>query len=276
MRVSHLMAGVAVATVLVATGFAAGATGVVQLTHAEKAATISPVAVPYVACPERVALGVFHGGDRVFVTARTESSDWVQVRDPWSPDARVWVRSQAVRPDASLADLPVADCALPADLGTVVPTSEPATTEPGTTAEVTTTTAPTSTAPPSTVPSSETTAPPAGDNKPPSIGPVTADTTLIYENASSCLPGPFVARLTVPVNAPGSGVASVAATWAVGTATGSAPVSGSGVWTVTLGPFQSSTLAGGSAPVVVTISATDRAGNVAQLTDRSVVLRDCG
>lgn len=274
MRVSHLVAGVAVATALVVAGFAAGATGVVQLTHAEKAATISPVAVPYVACPDRVALGVFHGGDRVFVTARTESSDWVQVRDPWSPDTRVWVRSQAVRPDASLADLPVADCMLPADLGTVVPTSEPPTTEPGTTAEVTTT-APPSTGPPSSTSSSETTSP-AGDRTPPAIGPVTADPTLIYENASSCLPGPFVARLTVPVSDAGSGVASVAATYSVGTATGSAPISGAGVWTVTLGPFPSSTLAGGSASVVVTISATDRAGNVAQLTDRSVVLRDCG
>lgn len=196
--------------------------------------------VPFAACPGGGTLGELHRGDRVLATARDESGDWFQVRDPRDLDARVWVRAPYVVPDEDVADLPVAGCE---DRGTVAFGAAP-------TSTTTTTT--------TTVPGSTTTTAP-GDTTPPDIGTITATPTTIYDSPCS-LATTSVVRVSVTDTA---GVAEVRIAWAIQSGPAGSKLASlvSGEYQATIGPFPAPVGPTLPKPVGLTVTAKDAFGN---------------
>jgi len=262
----------ALAAVCALTGVALGATGVVDVTHEHREVVLPHGVAPYSTCPATPALGWFHGGDRVYATGRDDSGDWIQVRAPFDVTARVWVRRKGVDPDRTFAKLPVVAC---------VTTSTTTTVSTTTSTSVPTTGTSSSTAPSSTSTTVAATAVPTttrpSDTKPPIIGTPVVDPPRIHEDVPDCAVFPHTATVTVRVVDTDSGVADVVLGWSVGDTTHSVRMTASGdTWSAKVGPFPGSTLAGGEAPISLSITARDRAGNMAIRADASVMLRDCG
>jgi hypothetical protein len=217
-------------------------------------------------CPEGPFAGTLHGGDRVFATARDASGHWLELRDPHSPNARVWVEARYVEPDGDTADLEVASCE---------PRGEVTFAQ-----DVTTT----------TTPSDDDSGNDGsggggggggGDTTGPSITAVGANPTQIWEqnfagNPGSCNGDPNLklqSTVSAQVADP-SGVASVTMSWSVATTSASKPMTGGGAYSAILGPFPDTTISGAPAPIAVTITARDGVGNT-RTASTSVILNDC-
>src|SRR5690606_29112821 len=148
-------------------------------------ATITGGGLPYYLCPATAEAGEVHDGDRVLVTGVDESGNWLEIRDPQSLEARVWVQREYVDPDRDL-DVPVAPCALEVGRFDRLASAEETTTTTTTTTtlpdeETTTTTTTTTT----TVPSTTTTTAPATTT---STAPTTTTTTAA--------PAPVIGTIT--------------------------------------------------------------------------------
>lgn len=240
-------------------------------------------------CPDGGLRGTALPGDRVYVTGRNETGDWLELRDPRNQTNRAWVPADAVDPDA-VGDVPVVPCSpaveLVAGVATTSTTSTTVaetttTTVPATTTTVAPTTVPVSTpltpkptVPPTAPPTVPPTAPPTvpatipptvpptvpptlpPDTQKPTLSPATASPDTVFQAAGCNL----TSTITVTAN-DNVGVSSVRGTWK--------GVSGSpkefakgkaNTWTMTFGPFTGLPL-GFHQAIQISIVARDAAGN---------------
>jgi hypothetical protein len=238
----------------------------------------------------------YTAGSRVYAIARSESGDWIQVRDLTSPDQIVWVAASDVELDADLSALPISECpafdgvvALGATtttldtttttLGdtttTTVPdtTTTPGGTTPTTVAGTTPTTVATTT--PTTVATTTTTAAP--DTTPPTIGSKSATPDAIWEEDSfviTCLPPRTDRQSTISaVVTDNLAVTSVTAAWSDPDGSQNVAMSAVGSnYTTTFGPYPAgewdplSLDPGFDHFVTITITARDAAGNKSSTT----------
>lgn len=224
-------------------GAVLGLTGGLDLVG-EPARIASAGTASYYDCPDGEILGEVTRGDRVYITARDGSGEWVQVRSPNAVEARAWMRGLHVLPDESLDALPVLACGVPVaaviESATTSTTTVPDTTTSSTTSTTTSSTTTTSTSSTTTIPpTTTTTTVPAA----PSVGTVAALEDPIWESYDGedvCLFDPNLPATTVisaVVSAP-AGVQSVTLNWSVDDEFGSIPMSLSGgQYRATLGPF---------------------------------------
>jgi hypothetical protein len=226
-------------------------------------------AVPYSDCPAAGSqAGELHRGDRILATARTQSGEWLQVRDPRDLSGRVWVPARFIVPDDTTSDLPVGDCAAVAAAGAPSGEGGPPTTAKGsapTTAPGTPTTAKGSTpTPASGAPTTAGGAPPSTaaavvDNAPPKIGAASATPSTVYD--SPCNGQAVTAIVGVGVSDV-SGVAEVKIAWQIGSSSDTVVASlKGGQYQATLGPFPRPLGVGLPKAVPLTITARDGAGN---------------
>ncbi|MFN8024920.1 MAG: hypothetical protein U0W40_00775 [Acidimicrobiia bacterium] len=229
---------------------------------------VAPGPVAYAACPDGTAVGTFHQDDRVYVTGRTKSSKWVEVRDPADLDQRVWVVRNVVVADDDLAGLPVHECTATgpaaAPTTTIAPGAPPAAEESTTTTTSTTVPGTPPTAPPAGGGGTTPTAP--GDTTPPAINQAGIGPNPIYEatpTSGACFLSPsykVVANASAVIT-DASGIASVTLSWD-GPQAGSRGMSANGnSWSGAVGPFSASLPYGGQSHLTVTITAVDNAGN---------------
>jgi hypothetical protein len=251
-------------------GAALGASGTIDLL-AESAA-VSPGAdgASYYECPAGLSLGTLYRGDRVYLTGRDDSGEWVEVRSPRHLDDRVWLRAAHVEADAAVA-LQVRSCQVP-----VVAIVDTTTTSSTVAADTTTSTTST------TVADTTTTTVPAA----PTVGAVSATNDPMWEGyvldvefCSAFGAGyPIRTQVAASVTAP-AGVQSVTLLWSFGIHSGSIPMSlSSGQYGATLGPFAAEDPTGvpytQSLPITVTVRVTDALGRTAT-AGRTVTLNDC-
>jgi hypothetical protein len=233
-------------------------------------------AVDYASCPRGAVIGALHRGDRVLATARDESGEWLEVRDPRDLDARVWVIARFVAPDGDTKHLPVGGCAARGAL-TIGP-APPITTTPGLPGAPTTTTTAVvggGTAGGSAPSSSPGAAPgpapvPAGDTTLPSIGVSSASPAAIYDKPGTCSVA-TTSVVRVPVS-DDTAVQSVTIAWHLFNRSGQATASFvNGQYQATVGPFDAPV--GGVLPAFadLTVSARDAAGNQAQSSTSSLL-----
>jgi hypothetical protein len=111
--VNRIMVGLVVAgaAAVGAVGVALGTSGAIDLFDDGAAPPVETPGggVPYASCPGTVEVGRLRGGDRVYLTGRDESGDWVELRSPVDQIERVWVRADVVEPDV-VVDLAVVSC----------------------------------------------------------------------------------------------------------------------------------------------------------------------
>ena len=246
-------------------------------------------------CPSGAVLTSYASGSRVYALARTESSDWVQVRDLASPDRTVWVNAADVDLDTDISGLPVRDC--PQFDGTVTAMGDTTTSTPDTTTsstpDTTTSSVPdttTSSVPdtttssvPDTTTSSSTTEPPPDttmpttteppDTTPPTVKQPSALPNVIWENDTeslSCPPANPRESTVSAIVTDDVGVASVTAAWTIGGTPMTAPMGLSGgTYSTTFGPFDSPTVTSEDPfleVVTITITASDAMGNTSSVT----------
>lgn len=270
--------------------------------EAGESAVIVAAPVAYHQCPEVGPLGNLHGGDRVYATARDESSRWLEIRAPFALEARVWVEREAVDADRTFADLPVQPCRWegpPADetfaeppppeppppepeppepepeSSSIPPEPEP---EPGSIPpepEPEPEPAPGPVPPepePGPVPPEPEPEPiPAPDRNPPAIVAITADPGDIWE--LGCISPVSVIRTQVEDD---EAVGDVLLSWSVGTESGSRLMHfEGGDFAAEIGNFASRTIdpaGSGEAPVVLTIDAIDTSGNMTTVTNSAVLV----
>jgi hypothetical protein len=249
-------------------GLALGFTGAVSLVG-EPQTIAAAATAPYGDCPASDPAGVFHRGDRVLATARSEDAAWVQVRSPRSTDERVWIRSADLEPDADLSGLPVLPCGVAVEVITETTTTTSSTSTTSTTVLDTTTT---------TLAATTTTLPP------PAVTTVTVTNNPIWEGYNGedfCLGGPGQPTRTVvsaSVTA-AAGVQSVTLLWSVGGESGSIAMTlSSGQYRATLGPFDAENPDGvpqdQSLPITVTVRVVDDLDRTAT-KQTTVTLEDC-
>jgi hypothetical protein len=235
-------------------------------------------AVAFSSCPRGIAVGEVHRGDRVLATARDESGDWLQVRDPRDLDARVWVLARFVIADGDMRGLPVGGCAESGDVvaaeiglgGVPVPGVVTPPTTPGG-GPVPSGSVPSGSVPSGSVPSGP--SGPSGDTTPPAIAAATANPATIYE--SPCGGQATSATVRVPVSDSG-GVASVTIAWSLYSRSGQSTASlAGGQYQASVGPFPQPV--GGVLPskASITITASDVAGNTAQSTATVFTVDSC-
>lgn len=196
-------------------------------------------------CPAGSPVVRFAMGERVFITARTEQGDYVQVRHPLDRDARVWVPATSVEAEdvAVLAGLPVGGCEV-----LIEPPSEQTPDAPEAAQPQSQTPAPRPTPAPTPTP-----APPA-DTTPPAITNSFAAPTVIYQLGA---PGPTSTTIFASAS-DDVGVASIRATWPAHGAIAAGDVTiGGASGSFVFGPFPSA----GSHNTVITLVAQDAAGN---------------
>jgi hypothetical protein len=282
-----------------AVGLALGWSGTVSLVADATAPVASPATLPYHPCPGTEAMGRFQQGDRVYLTARDDSGQWVQVRSPENQNDQVWVLRQYVDPDAEV-DLPLSECGIGggellaadaptttvADEGDPVDSTIPETSEPAPTTEVTEPPpVPTTTAPATTVAPAPTTAPPVTPPPPPPPAPAISGLTRTpatiheiwqaeqQEHPNDCytVEG-SVGRSTISATIVNADTATMS--WRVAGQTGSRAMTRSGTaFSATLGPFFETTIPSGTAPIEVTVQATGPGGTATAIT--SVTLTHC-
>ena len=236
-------------------------------------------------CPAEGEVATFVSGDRVYATGRDASGAWLEVRDPLALEARVWVEIAAVEPDRSFDGLPEHDCtwprlpdffevAGPPPEGDRGPETEPGPAPPEPDPDATTPEpepreppeppepAPDPGPDPAPEPPTPTTAP---DMDPPVIHAVVAEPSDIWE--TGCIDPVSVVRAHVTDD---EGVAQVRLSWSVGDATGSVRMWSEGADHVgEVGWFPPRTVnvhGPGVEAVLLTIDATDHAGNMATAT----------
>lgn len=237
-------------------------------------------------CPSGTVLTSYASGSRVYAVARTESADWVQVRDLSSPDRTVWVNAADVDLDSDISGLPVRDC--PQFDGAVTAAGDTTTTTvPDTTTssvpETTTSSSTTEPPPGDTTTSSTTTEPPPDttlpttteppDTTPPTIKQPSAFPNVIWENDTeslSCPPANPRESTISAIVTDDVGVTSVTASWTIGGTpmTATMGLSG-GTYSTTFGPFDSPTVTDEDPfleVVTITITARDAAGNTSTVT----------
>lgn len=210
-------------------------------------------AVTFSSCPTGTAVGELHRGDRVLATARDESGDWLQLRDPRDLDARVWMLARFVIPDGDTKGLPVDGCAESGTLVTATTVSGPVP-------------VPGVVAPPTTTGTG-----PAADTAPPGIGAATVSPSTIYDSPCNSAPTPTTSTVRVPVTDSG-GVASVTIAWQLYGRSGQTTASlVDGQYQATVGPFEQPV--GGLLPETanITITARDIAGNQSQSTANTIL-----
>ena len=250
-------------------------------------------------CPSGEVLDSYVSGSRVFAVARTQSNQWVQVRDLSAPDRVVWLSAADVDLDDDISSPPVGEC--PEYEGAVVALSDTTTTTVGdtttttvgdttttTVGDTTTTSSSTSTtsttvAPPDTTTPPPTTPPPTTPpptTPPPTTPPPTTppDTTPPAIQQPSVAPGDIWEEDTNFLSCPANtkresdvsvqvtddvGVASVRASWTIGGTPTTVTMSRSGsTYSTVFGPFDYLTVPDNAAPdVPITITARDAAGN---------------
>jgi len=244
-------------------------------------------------CPSGSVLTTYSSGSRVYAVARTESSDWIQVRDLASPDRTVWVAVGDVALDQDVSGLPVADC--PQFDGTVTAlgddttttSSMPDTTTTSSVPDTTTTSSvpdtTTTSSMPDTTTTSSTTPPPTTpptlpDTTPPTISQESVSPKLIWENDTqslSCPPASPREAVVSAVVVDDTGVASVEASWTIGgTPMTKTMILSAGTYTATFGPFDTPTIEPVDPffeTVTVTITARDVTGNTSN-TAREVTV----
>lgn len=290
-------AAVAAAATVAGVGVWLGASGTISLVG-DRAGAEAPVlptssgTVSYVACPGEQPIGELRSGDRVFLTGRDASGEWVEVRAPEDVAIPVWVRAEVVDPDGD-ADLPEVDCelteaALGATTTTTAPDEESVPDETTTTTvaedeepgdgEPTPTTAPT-TAPPVTTPTSQPGPPPPTSTTqpppPPVIGTINRSHTEIYEADP---PGSCYSALNAPVSALVSAAipnaTSATLSWSIDGQPGSTSMQRSGsTFSARFGEFGPSTV-NSTVTVTVTVTATGPGGTDTRST--SIRLHNCG
>jgi hypothetical protein len=247
-------------------GFAGGAAGLVGGGAKTEVAPLTPVSV--FGCPGGAPVGTLHRGDRVFVTGRDKTGDYLQIRDLTDITARVWVASNVVgagqvqhvqvaayeegcqrevvgapHPVGPLGETPSSVVAETTAVPGIVTTSTSAggtarTTAPGATtsptgAPVTTTPGTTTSTGVSgttvtTTPGSTTTT--AADNAPPAISGTSATPKEIWESYPSA-GGTCSSQTTTVVSAQvsdASGLSAVTMSWSIGKVNGSSAMSPSG------------------------------------------------
>lgn len=271
MRLS-LFLGVLGAAVIAVVGFAFGS--VLSSAAAEdggsdrlQAAGVSAV----YDCPSGGQVDEYSAGSRVFAVGRTESGQWIKVRNLDSPDVGVWISAETLDPDASLEDLPVLDCGSGSqiDATTTTTTTAGSTTSSSSTTVTTSSTSSTTTAPPTSSSTSSTTSTSAPDTTPPVIAGPSATPDEIWEqdnNSISCPPAfEREADIAVTVTDAQSGVASVTASWTIEGQTTTINLSGGPLFAGVFGPFQYPTAPGDTTLTVdITIEAKDNAGNASK------------
>jgi hypothetical protein len=249
--------------------------GLLDLTAEPELAATAATAT-YYDCPNGAASGRVTRGDRVYITGRDADGSWIQVRDPRSVQARVWLRAAHVLPDEAIDGLPVLSCGLPVTAFVEIPDTTTSSTQ----ATTTTTEAATTTAATTTTTQVTTTAPPA-DTTGPAIGNAAATPTQIWESDGSGISCPTntprQATISAAVSDPG-GVAAVTASWTDPGGNRSVGMTGSaGIYSVTIGPYVAGVWdPSGQSPydhvVVVTITARDAAGNTSATTVQFTVI----
>ncbi len=246
-------------------------------------------AVAYFACPNERELGELHGGDRVYLTGRDESGDWVELRSPLDASIPVWVRAEVVDPDGD-ADLPEVDCDLTELALGATPTTTPEETpeqtttttepddEPSTPTTTRPSTTPTTSQPPVTPPTTptptttSTTQPPAA---PPVIGTISRSPGAIserYDDGTGYSCGnPSVTSISVQI----PGAASATLSWNLGPHPRAMTMDRQGSWFFgEIGPFDETTVPkDGSMSMTVTVNASGPGGSDVRST--SVTLNDC-
>lgn len=298
--INRLIVAVVVAGVVsaAAVGVALGTSRTVDLFGAEaSSATVGgdgdgDDGVEYRSCPNGAVLGRLRGGDRVYLTGRDDSEDWVEVRSPVDQVERVWVRAELVDPDAAV-DLPVVGCD-GADLtaaGPGVMTTTTSTTIEGEELppeETTTTTAPgpgpTPTTQPGPGPTTPTTQPGPGPTTtlppppaPPVIGTISRSQTTIWEadfpGQCSLYGGPVTSTISAIIPSATSATMS----WSVAGSQGSKPMQRSGsTFSAVFGEFPESTVPYSPpwyATATITIVATGPDGSDQRST--SIRVDDC-
>lgn len=233
--INRLMIAAAVATAATVAGVGVwlGASGAVDLVGDDGAApaVVAPPGddgassaaggVAYFACPNVRELGELRGGDRVYLTGRDDSGEWVELRSPVDAGVAVWVRAEVVDPDGD-ADLPEVDCEI-TEMALGAPTTTPEelpaeTTTTTTQAEdepTTSTTRPTQPTTPPTQPTTPTstqiTTPP--DTTPPVISSLARTNPVIRTSGEFCAPGIPQSTVVSATVSDASGVATVHARW---------------------------------------------------------------
>ncbi len=287
-----LLAGVLVAVVGLTVG------GVVRAvttsdTPAEVVAAVGAASVHD--CPTGEVLDSYTSGSRVYAVARTESSEWIQVRDLAAPDRVVWISAADVEMDDDISSLPVGEC--PEYGGVVTALSDTTTTTVGSTTTTTVGDNPTTTtvgdSTTTTTVGDSTTTTTVGDTTTSSSTTTTSTTTTSTTTTSTTVaPDTTPPVIQQPAVAPGDiweedtsflscaadtkresavsaqvtddlGVASVRASWIIGGTPTTVTMSRSGsIYSTVFGPFDYLTVPDNTAPdVPITITARDAAGN---------------
>lgn len=304
-----IVGGLAVGTAALVGGVLLGVSGAVDLVGDEGAApaVVTPTggddsgggsagAVAYFACPNERELGELHGGDRVYLTGRDESGDWVELRSPLDASIPVWVRAEVVDPDGD-ADLPEVDCDLTELALGATPTTTPEETpeqttttttevddEPATPTTTRPSTTPTTSQPPvtPTTTTPQTTTPTTSPPAPPVIGSRSVSPAPMVERyatrpgwCETWYPGSELAQLTVGI----SGQVSDASytLWIAGQQIGQGSLahSGGSVWATQLGPFAYDTVPPNSTATVTVRVAASGPGGPAVQRQVSFELNDC-
>lgn len=252
--------------------------------------------VAFTACPGGGPIGAFLDGDRVLATGRSDDGAWIEVRSPAEADDPAWIPATAVRPDGSFDDLPASGCDTETPLEdtrddapngptptttTMLPAPPPAGEDPQRVATDPADDTSTGEATPDDGPSDEATDEPADeptDESAPEIGAASADPGVIWEDGPVCDGKPRTASVSAEIS-DDTGVGSATLTWSVGNEEGEIAMERSGAtWSATVGAFAEDTIRyGTSEPVVLTISATDEAGNTSsrRADEGTLELRDC-
>lgn len=283
MKLPMVLVGVATVAVI---GLGAGAA--LQMATSTSSAAEVVGAAPVRDCPDGSVIDSYTAGSRVYAIGRSESGDWIQVRDLTSPDQIVWVAAGDVELDADLSSLPISDC--PAFDGVVAigattttldattttldaTTTTVADTSTSTVAGTTTTT--TSGGTTTTTVTTTTTTTTAPDKSPPTIGSKSATPDEIWEEDGlgiSCLPDTDRQSTISAVVTDNLAVMSVTASWSDPDGSQNVAMSAVGSnYTITFGPYPAGewdpfSVSPYDHSVTITITARDAAGNKSSTT----------
>ena len=293
--ITRLAIAGAVTAGALATGVALGATDTVSLV-AEGTVETGDDFAGLRPCPGLDPVAALTGGDRVFLTGRSDDGAWLQLRSPFDEDDRLWIDAALVTGDDSVEGLPVAGCGdvelaitlpdgsevivTPSTTTTTVPGETTTTTEPGETTTTGATVPGQTTTPPvaTTQPPVATTAPPQTTTTTttipaPTIGTITRTPNSIIERwdvAPNTCAGPKTSTISAPV----SGATTVTMSWNVGPQPRSKPMTiQGGTASANLGSFNETVAPNVNTTITVTITATGLGGQTTRQT--TVLLEDC-
>lgn len=224
-------------------------------------------------CPDGVAVGTVHAGDRLFAVGRTDDGGWLAVRSPSGGPVN-WLPATALAADDD-RQLPVLTCtetiAMTTGTATTTTTTIAATSTTSTTVPPTSTTVAPTTTVPVTVPPTAPTTTLAPDTQKPTVQAST-NLTEIYDSSWSECDNEAVLTAIATDNV---GVTSVTGTWSGLPGSPKAFTKGSGnSWTMQFGPFSGLGFAYNQL-ITITITAKDAAGNSNAATVQVRVYGEC-